>query len=237
MPRDFFPRREADIFNFTRNFSEKINLDPLAYGLSPLQASLYSQLQLAFAQAFRIVNDNSTNASSAYAARDSARIALERMTRQLANIIRGMSVTDAMRIGLGLPARPTRRQRIPAPTIAPLVQIVGTIGRSVRIELLDAESNRRKRARDAGGAYLYGFVGADYPANLKGYDFKGSTSSARATVKFDTALPPGTLVWVAARWTNRRGAGPLSTPRCVHLAGDVVIEKRNVQRATARHAA
>src|SRR3954470_9228351 len=51
MPRDFFPRPDADAVTWTANLSQRINDDPGAYHVSPEEAAGYSDLAAAFAAA------------------------------------------------------------------------------------------------------------------------------------------------------------------------------------------
>ena len=72
MPRDFYPRREADIVSFTSNLSARINFSPSEYGLSEIIAQNYAIKQQAFAEAFVAVQSNSSNSTYTSLARGSA---------------------------------------------------------------------------------------------------------------------------------------------------------------------
>src|SRR4051794_30136448 len=103
MPRDFYPRREADIVPFTGNFSSRINEDPERYGFSEEDAARYAQIQQAFAQAYARVHDNSTDSSSAYTAKEQARVALEKASRSFMGQVKAsMEVSDEALQTLGL---------------------------------------------------------------------------------------------------------------------------------------
>ena len=98
MPRDFYPRPESKIVWFTANFSQRINTAPEVYGISQQQAQDYALLAAAFAQAYQRVNDPTADSSSNHAAKESARVALEKETRVLARTIRagGCERSDAI---------------------------------------------------------------------------------------------------------------------------------------------
>src|SRR3982751_470101 len=101
MPRDFFPRREADIVRFTANFSERINAAPGDYSIPPARAAAYAATQQAFADAYFVVQNPGTNSSAAVVLKDDARVELEAATRSLVKCVTGTeTVTDPMRIAL-----------------------------------------------------------------------------------------------------------------------------------------
>src|SRR6185369_6046083 len=96
MPRDFYPRPEATIVSFTAQFSRKINEDPGLYGFSEDDAARYAVIQEAFAQAYAKVQSNSTDSSSAYIAKEEARVALEKASRSFMGQVKArMEVSDA----------------------------------------------------------------------------------------------------------------------------------------------
>jgi hypothetical protein len=238
MPRDFFPRREADILQWTAAFSARINAAPQDYSTTPEQADAYALAQRAFADAYRAAQDRGTNSSTAFAAKTAARVALEAATRLIVKRIGGTpTVTDEMRIALGLkPRRGGRRRRtVPAPETAPILRVLGVAGHAFTVRLEDAKSPaRRGKARDAHGAMIFGFVGDDPPAGRDGWALRASTTRATAAVTFDAGLPPGTPVWLTAYWFNRRAErGPSSTPVLAHIPHDVASFQRGAARLAA----
>jgi hypothetical protein len=233
MPRDFYPRPEAAIVAFTANLSAKLSAALLDYGISPEAAAEYASLQQAFAEAYQTCQGPTTNASSAYAGKTTARIALERMTRFLAKVISGQpTVTDAMRVSLGLKPRPVRRQHRPVPDEAPILRVKGTIGRLVQLQLVDATPNRPRRPRDVSGAMILGYAGPQLPADDAAWRIMGSTTRATGQVTFAPDLPPGTTVWLKAYWFNaRHEPGPACSPIHTHLSFDLTPQPTSVRAA------
>lgn len=233
MPRDFFPRRESDIRSFTAHFSETISAAPADYRLTQAQADEYAAVQQAFSDAYITVQDRGANSSAAVAGKETARVALEAATRLLVKIIKAQpDVTDAMRIDLGLPARPTRRHHVSVPDAPPILRVVGAIGGAVQIRLVDAGSTRRGLPRDARGALIFGFVGDVPPSDRKQWMYKGGTSRGIVEVRFDAAIPPGTKVWLTACWVNARAEqGPSCAPVCTYLQYGMMIQPPAQRRA------
>jgi hypothetical protein len=233
MPRDFYPRREADIVSFTSNFGSRVTTDPEAFGLTPEMVAGYMDLQRAFVACYFTVHAPSSNSSSAYAAKKAARVKLEAATRPLVSRVRAtLAVTDGQRALLGLKPRPVRRRHVPAPEGPPYLRVRGAVGRMLRIELSDRTSLRRGIPRDVDGATILGYVGDFPPANADQWELKGHTSRATTAVRFDNALPPGTKVWLIAHWFNRRcERGPNCAPVYTHLPYGATMRLGLAQRA------
>jgi hypothetical protein len=233
MPRDYYPRRESDIRSFTAHFSEKISAAPADYGLTQARADEYAVLQQTFSDAYLTVQDRGANSTSAVVAKENARVALEAGTRALVKTVKAQwSVTNEMRINLGLPPRGARRRHVAVPEEAPILRVVGAAGGAVQVRLVDAGSTRRGLPRDARGAILFGFVGQVPPSGRDRWTFKGGTSRATAEVRFDAGLPPGTKVWLTACWINARAErGPSCAPVCTYLQYGMTFQPLAQRRA------
>ena len=219
MPRDFFPRREVDVLNWTARFREGIAAGPGEFGLSLEQVAEYEAVQESFAARYRTANEPATRTPVAVVAKNTALQALEALTRRLAGIVRSRpEVSDTARVSLGLPARPRRRQVRPPVEEAPLVRTEPTGGGVVRVRLIERGSGRARRPVNAAGARVYGFVGESPPAEGSAWRMMGQTSSAETRVSFGAAWPPGTKMWFFARWVDGRArAGPASEAMYAHL--------------------
>jgi hypothetical protein len=234
MPRDFFPRREADVLNFSRNFKERIALDPLQYGLSPEQSDQYGAQQEAFAALFALANANTTRTPSIIIAKSTALAELEAETRKLSRIVRACpSVTSQMRLDLGLSVSdggkgtPTQ-----APDAPPRLRVLSVLGRTVEVRLLDADTTRRGKPAHVLGAALFVADGDQPPANLTDWTFKGNTTRTTAKLNFDPSLPPGTKVWLTAYWFSPRAAnGPACQPVYTHLQYGLNLHEEAIRRA------
>jgi hypothetical protein len=250
MPRDFYPRREADIVSFTASFSAKVSASPEQFGLTPLQAEQYAAVQAQFADLQQKSTQGSTNTSSVFQAKKNARRELERMTRQLAGIARThQGVTVAQRFALGLPARDpgrprgsrTKDGRLQLQRIGPPRLIVKCLhGRTMRVRLRDrsAPMNRGK-PKDVAGATLFSYVGElpPPPDDLGKWKFERVTTKTVVDVRPGNpyaGLPPGTRVWIIAFWTGRRGErGPMCEPVYAHTQYGVEIGSLPLMRKAA----
>ena len=230
MGRDFFPRREADIVTWSRNFAEKISAEPEQYGLTPLLVAQYLDRQEAFFAAFQTVHNPATRTPVAMIGKEETRVALEAEARKLARIIRATpTVTVAQRIELGLSAHePGRRgPAVPRPEAAPSVWVVSVTGRTVKMQLMEsANSPNRHRPRGAAGATIFAHVGEQPPPPTSDqWRFMCNTTRTAVEVTFaDPTLAPGTRVWLLARWFNTRAEpGPPSRPAYAHLQYGVML--------------
>ena len=77
MARDFFPRRDAEVGPWTRNFATLIQEHFLALGLTEAQCDAYIVVQQAFDVAMQRVNNHGTNSTSAVVAKNTLRVELE----------------------------------------------------------------------------------------------------------------------------------------------------------------
>lgn len=233
MPRDFYPRREADIVSFTSNLSARINFSPSEYGLSEIIAQNYAIKQQAFAEAFVAVQSNSSNSTSAVSLKEERRIVLERETRRIVRMVKGqMTVTDEMRINVGLKPNARRRQHVPVPGFAPKLTVKNGGGTVLGIELLDAETNRIALPRDVRHAYVMTYIGEHPPADVGRWSHLTTTFKARFEARFHRDLPPGTTIWLTACWQNPRGQrGPWSEPVRTRIQFDGPLQSVTLSKA------
>lgn len=233
MPADFFPKREADIRDWSGNFRAQIEGPGMgaALGLSPEMISEYASLQQSFASLWQLSQSNSTRTPSIIQAKNDARIALEKYTRVLTRIVRTHpGVTMAQRTALGLPARnpggPRGRrwtQSFPkVPEHSPRLGVVEVKGLRVRLRLRDRMSPMNASLpKGVHGATIF-YATGDLPPALKDrnrWKFLCNTARTVFDVAFEgrrgfsgrggkmrgmgPALPPFTRVWFTAVWIGR----------------------------------
>jgi hypothetical protein len=217
---NFLPTREADLVIWSNNFSAKINATPTAYGLTAAQASTYRGLHNTFVAASQTANNPATRSPSNIMAKDTAKAALIANARLLARIIQTCpTVTDTQRTDLGLTVRsgPTP---VPAPSIAPGLEIVSTTGNTVRIRLHDSPSTRRGKPAGVTGAAVFSFVGAVAPTDSAAWKFEGNTSRTVLDVTFPGTTAPGARVWFTAFWFNqKKQSSPACAPTGTNIPG------------------
>lgn len=238
MPRDFFPRSDADASGFTRSFSDLINANPALYHISPERAAAYADMQLAYAQAFHATANPGTATRSGRAARREKRRVLERETRLIARLIRAQtSIPTKAMVDIGVKVRRPPR-RIAPPTAAPQVLVRSVIGHSITVDLIDADGGKRRLPAGATHAVVlvYRDTGDFRPSSSR-LGLPRLTSRTRVRVDLppsagDFRLTPGTRVWITAAWTNRRGQqGPFSNPVYAHIAGGAMTFRTTLRAA------
>jgi hypothetical protein len=226
MARDFFPRPDAEAIRFTANFSDHINADPARYHLTAERAAEYAVLQAAFADAYQRTQSPSTNSTTATVAKRMARVPLEVETRRLVAMIKvnsGIAPDVKMAAGVKERRKPTR---IGKPQSAPKMFVRSVVGRTVTLDLRDAESGKRKKPTGVSDLTVFSAVGYTPPQTREGWKFVKNTTVTRTSVNFADTLAPGTRVWLCAYWSNRRfEQGPACAPVYAHVGYGLSLPK------------
>jgi hypothetical protein len=110
--------------------------------------------------------------------------------------------------------------------MAPVFNSPSVCGRRVTLRLRqEAGSMREDRLRGVSVAVVFAQI-ADQPSDDPGrWQFVALTGNPTVEVHFpQPELPPGTKVWLVARWANPRGEmGPASSPVCAYLQQEVTL--------------
>lgn len=130
------------------------------------------------------------------------------------------TVSDADKVLLGVKIRAVPSP-IARPSVAPGLHIDAVTGRIVSMTLHDnTVSPHRSKAPGAVAAWIYSFVGNDYPSNPAEWNFQGACTGRELQVEFENTVPAGAKVWVCAAWINaKQQAGPTSIPLSTNLQG------------------
>ncbi len=221
--RDVLPRREADMMQWAKVFSQKLNAapGPEHYGVTAAEAAGYAA-RLAEAQsAYALANDPNTRTTPEVARKDAALAELAAQSRVLVKVIKARpSVTDAQRESLGIaPRTVARKSAVGPPTEAPRVSLRGVRGWTALLRVTDPDAPSRKSKPDGvSGAVVRYFVGDKPPVSLAGWEYAGTTSVTAMGFEVPGGLEPGTRVWFAACWQSPTfEPGPLSAPVCVRV--------------------
>ena len=215
-----FPRTDNGLLAWSLNLLNLITATPTAYNCVAADATAYGVLHTAYADALEACDPQQRN-KTAVTTKNAARTALKSGATLLANkVYAGASVTDAQKVELGIPPRQTPAP-IPAPSTAPVIEIISSTGCTVRIRLLSAEGGGRGKPAGTIGAAVFSFVGATPPAEIAGWKFEGNTGRVnKIDVAFDSALAGGTKVWLTAFWFNgRKQSGPATAAISTNLPG------------------
>lgn len=222
MPADFLPRRESGLLSWSANFRRKISQSPEHFGLTADQAAAYAAAQDEFAQAYQLANQSSTRTPSGIVRKDAAKRALEKLTRELAAVVRtAQNSDDSKRFALGLSIANAGgyRPALGRPRTAPGVRILSVDGRRVRVRAYDVESpHRRAKPRGCRGVVYFTYVGDLPPADRAQWRFAGQSGRLTFMIDFEPEVEPFAKVWIAAHWSNPRGeAGPMSRWVSTHV--------------------
>lgn len=225
MPRDFIPSKEAQLVTWSANFATRIVATPTEYGLTAPQATQMVNLQEDFAAAYNNATNPSTRTRGAIAAKRVVKKTMVAYVRELARIIQATpTVTDQQKVNAGLPVHSTEPTPVPVPDESPVLEIVSTMGRTIKINLRTVGSDRRGKPDGVAGASVFSFVGDDAPSDIAAWKFEGSTTRTNVDVEFAPIVPAGSKVWLTAFWFNpRTQSGPACDPISTYIAGGVSL--------------
>jgi hypothetical protein len=203
------------------SFLNIVTAEPITYGMNPAQVSAYDALNIVWTGAYERATNPLTRTKANVAAKNAARAAIVAMSADLARIIDGTpTVTDAQKIELGLNVRKAPVP-VPAPTEAPAVDLGSVVNRTVNVHIHDsAASSKRGKPAGAVAAWVYTYVGQNYPTDPAAWTFERSTTKAKFQITFPDTVAGGQSVWIRAAWINaKQEAGPLSVPVTTNLQG------------------
>lgn len=227
MAESYLPAREADLVGFAQNLSTKISATPTAYGLAAAQATAFATLFTDFRNAYFVLQDPTTKSPTHVAAKNLAKEAMvdgPNGIRQLVNLIQAHpGITAEQLVDLRLTVRDREPSPVPPPADPPVLNVVSTLGRAVRINLRDfSDSERRGRPEGVAGATILMFVGENAPVDPTQWIYCKSTTKTSLELDFAPNVPAGAKVWLTAFWKNRREEpGPAAVPVSARL-GDTL---------------
>lgn len=127
MQAPYIPSKDADYALWLANFAALIAATPVAYGLIAGDATVISASNTAFQTAYALAITPETRTSATIAEKDAQRAAATATVRPYAvSISRDPSVSDELKIGVGVNLPNSSRTPIPAPTTAPALTHTGS---------------------------------------------------------------------------------------------------------------
>jgi hypothetical protein len=219
MPKSYLPGREAELLTWVNNLIAKVAVGPETYGLSNDQAGALANAVNDFATAYQTANDPATRSPANIEAKNNAKDAMLVVVRALVRICQASpAMTDDKRAALGITIPDTDPTPVPVPDIAPQMDVVSVVGRTVHLRLRDAATGKRKKPAGVATATVLSYVGENIPATLREWTFEGNDTRLDTEVAFGSEFTPATKVWLTAFWSNRRGeSGPACAPVSTHL--------------------
>ena len=219
------PTNDQQLVPYSINFNARANASYGKFNLTLDQAKAYTPLHDTYIAAQQAVEDARAagmRSQSLTATRDAAKGSLLTYGRQLYNLVQvSADVTDADKILLGVAVRDTTPSPQPPPSVRPAVEIDSVFGRTVSIRVYDpATATKRRKPENVMAAWVYSYVGADYPTDPAAWDFNGAATRDRFDVVLPDSVPSGSQVWVCAVWINRKQvSGPVSSPVTTNVQG------------------
>lgn len=221
----FPPRKDVDLAAWTANFASRIQTDFALFGLTSAQADAYRPLSSAYVSAHQMVINPNTNSKQAVIAKNQAKFNLLRSPGgawDLVDIVQAFpGTTDAMRGELGLRIKDLEPTPVPAPPNAPMLTIVATLNRTVKMTVRDIiDQNRRAKPEGVDGATILYHVGATAPQDASQWTFAMNTSKTAVDVLLPAGVPANSVVWFTAMWFNqRKQTSPPATVQSVVIGG------------------
>ena len=115
MGSSFFTGNLTELLSGTQNFSTKISLTPVLFGLTAAQATAYQTKNVAWRASYDAAKDPATRSKGKTATKNALAAAIRQMSSEYAQIIKATpTVTDEQKLDLGLSVRAT-----PSPAPAP----------------------------------------------------------------------------------------------------------------------
>jgi hypothetical protein len=211
------PLKDALLVPYSTNMNDRIVASPSTYQLLAAQAAAYTAVHepyIAAQSAMMAARADGTRSEAATATRNACKTALLTYARMIYSYVQNnAAISDADKILLGVRVRslPTP---IPRPDVRPGTEVAAVDGRTVTFLSHDSASpTKRGKPPACTGAFVYSFVGDDYPTDPAAWAFEGSTTQRKFKIVFPGTVEGGTRVWLCAAWINaKQEAGPVSVP-------------------------
>lgn len=218
MPRggtNYMPRPDGDFSAYSNHYYEAVEKFYNDQGLDPNDLTdLKKALDLWNAMYPAHVKAQAA-AEGARAAKQDARLALEREIRPVTNFVQGYTkTTDADRATIGITVRDTSKTPAPTPTSAPVVQVDSGQRLTHRLRFTDAAApTRRGKPPGTIGAEIWlALTPTGQPAPPLGDSYKFLSVNSRGNLQTDfPSAEAGKTAYYALRWVSTRGdKGPWS---------------------------
>lgn len=218
----YIPNKDADLANWSANFSTLITASPGTYGLVSGDATAIAAEQAIWAAAYALAINPATRTPVNVSAKNAARINLLAINRPYAvTVSKNAGVTSSNKIALGVNPNTSVPSPITTPTTAPTIALVSAPPLQHIMRYRDSTASPSVKAKPYGVVQIQ-IYGMASPTPI--------TSQALLPFLFATTKSPLTITWgsgsigqqayYAARWVTRKGlVGPWSTIQAFTIAG------------------
>jgi hypothetical protein len=207
MPAPYIPQRDADARDWYLNFSVIVAANLVALGLAAGDSGAIAGAANNYSAAYLTAVNPSTRNSTTVAAKDAAKANASFICRPYAQRIQASpTVSNALKLSLGLIIRDRVPTRTPAPVTFPLLNVINATPGEHLVRFTDSLSPAtRAKPPGAISMQLYRTVTATTPAPTPdGSLFVGNFSRNGIAVPQEFA-DAGKVATYFARWINRRG--------------------------------
>jgi hypothetical protein len=210
IPRDYIPRKDAELAAWSSNFNTQIELNAAAWGIPTGEVSA---LQSAVGAFFLLQQeaDSPARTSVIVARKDAARTTLVKVIRAMVNFrLQNPIITDAQRIALGLHVHDTQPTPVPVPVTRPELDIDVLDVRRLKVSFHDQGSESKGKPYGMNGAVIVYAVLDTPPADPDALSHSVLATRTPHTLEF-TEEERGKRVYLAICWANEKGQrGPWS---------------------------
>ncbi|GHU53188.1 hypothetical protein FACS1894200_13770 [Spirochaetia bacterium] len=202
---DFFPRRDAELLEWGKNFAAVVAENVTQWNISPTVSSDLTAEITAYRTAYELAKgENGTKAL--IIDKNDAREAMKTEIRSFKNkfIDYNDLVTNADRQRLGLPPRDHKLTPQPPPASRPILQVLPTNNRQHKATALNQTSGKKTKPNDADWVQFVSEI-RDTPPDTAG-DLRHSISSHKVVRVFNyREADRGKKVFYAACYKNAKG--------------------------------
>lgn len=218
MAAPYIPAPDADFSTWLANFATLIAVDPTDYGLIAGDSTAIDAQDTAFQAAYLAAINPTTRTSATIATKDAARASAEAVVRPYAMRIRNnTTVSNALKIGLGLTIPSTVPTPIPAPTAAPETGFVKAIPLQTTLSFKDPAAAGKAKPYGVIGVELFVAVGTVAAVDPAQASYFATYGKSPFQLPFQ-AGDQGKVATVFTRFVTRSGpggrsqSGPFSAP-------------------------
>lgn len=227
----YIPSTDAGFKDWLHTFASLIGEDPNKYGLDASDATIISNLNTSYANAYQTVQSSSTRTPNAIAQKDALKASAIASCRVYAMQIKSnVAVNNDDKIALGIHVDDTTPTPIPAPETAPLLNIVSAFSGVHHIRYAD-ENTPASRRKPHGVIQLdlYVHVGPNATANPDDATFVGSYTKNPILYEFNP-MDANKIASYFAQWKTQRGlVGPWSLPVAMTIAFGGPVDQQMTQ--------
>lgn len=218
----YIPTRDADLNNWSSNFSTLITASPGTYGLVSGDAATIAAEQAVWAAAYAAAINPPTRTPVSVAAKNTAKINLLALDRGYAvTISLNAGVSTSNKIALGVNPRTSVPTPITAPTTVPILTIDQALPLQHVIRYRDTLASPSVKSKPYGviAVQIFGSASATVITDQTTLDFIQQSTRSPLTATWSSG-DVGKPAYYAARWVTRKGlVGPWSPIVTFTIAG------------------